>query len=399
MGEEPGPTSAPWGRLKALYFLYFAAIGISAPFLTAYLRGIGFSGGQVGFALMMGALGAGPGVVAWGVVADRLRAPTRTMKLAAAGAVLSMGALPWVRNPEGVALMLFAQGLTFPAVSSLLDAVTIESIHAHPQVSYARVRTFGSIGFIVAAQALGLLLWRRGDVAGDIAVPLAYVACLLGCAALVPTLPPLASHRESPSLRDAMGLLHDRRLLLLLAACGAHQLATTAHYQLFGVMVHDLRLPAYVTGTGSALGVVSEIGVFLLFPWLQQRSSDMKLLIAAFLGSALRWFLLAHSRSPLELVAVQGLHGLTFALYWAALMAIMGRWVPSRLRASGLALQSAFATSLAAGAGSFLAGLGYDRLGGAPAVYACAAAIELLPALLILLLSRRGSPHALFRVS
>lgn len=389
MREEPGPRSAPWARLKVLYFLYFAAIGISAPFFTAYLRGIGFSGGQVGFALMMGALGAGPGVMVWGLVADRLGAPTRTMKLAAAGAFLSMGALPWVRSPEGVALMLFAQGLTFPAVSSLLDAVTIESIHTHPRASYARIRTFGSIGFIVAAQGLGLFLWRRGDVAGDIAVPAAYVACLLGCAALVQALPPLAFHREVPSLRDAVGLLGDRRLLLLLAAGAAHQLATAAHYQLFGVLVRDLHLPAYVTGTGSALGVVSEIGVFLIFPWLQQRFSYMKLLMAAFLGSGLRWFLLAHSSSPLELVAVQSLHGLTFALYWAALMAILGRWVPSRLRASGLALQSAFATSLATGAGSFFAGLGYDRLGGAPAVYTSAAVIELVPTVLILLLSRR----------
>jgi MFS transporter, PPP family, 3-phenylpropionic acid transporter len=97
------------------------------------------------------------------------------------------------------------------------------------------------------------------------------------------------------------------------------------------------------------------------------------------------------ARAPEALIAIQALHGLTFALYWSALLAIIGEWVPSRLRASGLALQAAFAMSLATGTGALLTGLAYDHLGGAPGVYVCAAAAELVPVGLVLLLRSRDA--------
>src|SRR5262249_1839051 len=109
-----------------------------------------------------------------------------------------------------------------------------------------------------------------------------------------------------------------------------------------------------------------------------------------FVGTALRWLLLARCHSATALVALQGLHGLTFGLYWAAAIRTLEHLVPSRLRATGQTLYSAATFAIGGAIGYRLAGYGYDRLGGARPVYLWAAVVELVPVVLAMGLRRRA---------
>jgi PPP family 3-phenylpropionic acid transporter len=85
---------------------------------------------------------------------------------------------------------------------------------------------------------------------------------------------------------------------------------------------------------------------------------------------------------------LQALHGLTFGLYWATAIRMLEHLVPSHLRATGQTLFSAATFAIGGAIGYRLAGFGYDRMGGARPVYACAALVELVPLFLALVLRR-----------
>jgi MFS transporter, PPP family, 3-phenylpropionic acid transporter len=149
--------------------------------------------------------------------------------------------------------------------------------------------------------------------------------------------------------------------------------------------VRDLGLSSGVTGAGLALGVLAEVFALLAFPRLLRRFSLRVLFAAAFAATALRWALVARAHSAPLLIGLQLLHALSFGVFWGTAVEAMQRVVPVRLRATGQALFSALVFGLGNAAGYALSGAGYDRYGSAAPLYARAAAVEVLPLLLLLL--------------
>src|SRR5205823_14640452 len=178
----------------------------------------------------------------------------------------------------------------------------------------------------------------------------------------------------SAHLGEVRALFSDRRLLLLLAA-GAVHAATTACYQFFGVLVRDVGLSSTVTGAGMAFGVAAEVLCLFAFPWLERRFALGTLLAFSFAATSLRWLLVSRADGAAWLVVLQGFHGLTFGLYWAASIRTLEHLVPPRLRATGQTTFSAVTFAVGGAIGYRAAGFAYDRLGGASPVFAWAAAI------------------------
>jgi PPP family 3-phenylpropionic acid transporter len=375
---ERAGTSRVAARLRFFYVSYFITVGIYYPFLVPHLRAIGLGGSEIGTAQMAGSIAAIPASFLWGALADRLQAPARALQLATRCALLAAVGLIFARTPLTVALLLFLRGLAEPAIIPLIDTVAINAVHAEPGASYARVRLFGSLGFIVSAQGAGLLLARFSDPDGTRVMPLAYAATLLFTTVVAELLPADRLERgPKPHLREVRALGADGRLILLLAACAVHA-ASLATYPLYGALVHDRGFSPAVTGAGMAFGVVAEVIVLFAFPALERRFSIATLLACTFGATALRWWLVSRDLPAAWLVAVQAFHGLSFGLYWACAVKALSQWVPARLRATGQAMFSSIASSLGGAIGYRLAGFGYERLGGAGPVYAWTAAVELL---------------------
>jgi PPP family 3-phenylpropionic acid transporter len=270
-----------------------------------------------------------------------------------------------------------------------VDSVAIEWARASPGASYARIRLFGSLGYVAAAQGLGLWLTARGDRPGDPLVPVAVLALVAAYALAARRLPAPPPPGTRPRAAEMLGLLRSRPLLLLLAACAVHWAATAPFHLLFGVRVRDLGLPAWITGLGMAVGVGAEVLALLAFPRLEGRLTLRAILAASFGVSALRWLLLSRTTGVVPLVALQLLHAFTFGLFWGGAIQAMSRLVPSRLRATGQALLSAIVFGLGNAAGYQLSGLGYDRYGSVAPLFGWAAAVE-LGALAILLAAGGG---------
>jgi PPP family 3-phenylpropionic acid transporter len=370
-------------RLRLFYFLYYGSVGANLPYLAAYLRGLGFSGGAIGTVQMLSPLVAAPVALGWAAAADRVGALSRALAAASAGAAAAACFLPLARTPLALGAVVLAGALAERAVVPLADAVTLEWSREHGR-SYARIRLFGSLGFIAAAQGLGLVLSARGDRPGDAAVPVAIAVCVVAYALSARTLPSEPLRAARPRLVQAVALLADARLLALLLACAVHWAACAPFHLLFGVFVRDEGLPASVTGLAMAVGVGAEVVALLWLPALERHLRNRTLFALTFAASALRWALLSVAHGTAAVVLLQVLHGFTFGVFWGASMRAMSTLVPPELRATGQALFAAVVFGGGNAVGYQLSGLGYDALGGVGPLFARAAAVELLLAFVTL---------------
>jgi PPP family 3-phenylpropionic acid transporter len=382
-------------RLRLVYFLYYANVGTFLPYFAAYLRGLGFTGEQIGTVQMVPSLLAPAAALSWAALADRSGEPVRVLSAAATWAALAVVFLPFARTPLQVGLVVVAQALGERAVVPLVDAVTLEHSRLRPRDPYARIRLFGSLGFIAFALLLGRLLTLRGNRPADVLVPGAVAAFVISYALAVRRLRAApAADLDRPGAREMLGLLQHRPLLLLLGACAVHWAACAPFHLLFGVFIRDLGLPADVTGLGMAAGVVAEISVMMLFPRIEGRLPLPGLFAIAFLGSAARWALLARAHDPVEIVLLQLMHGLTFGLFWATTMKALALFVPPRLRATGQGLFTAVVFGAGNAAGYALSGVGYDRFRSAAPLYGWAAAVELAVGVAALAAFRSGAARS-----
>jgi len=374
----------PSARLRTVYFLFYAGVGAYMPFFAAYLRGLGFSGEQIGAVQMIPSLVSPVVALAWAGWADRHGSPPAALRRAAAIAALSAVALPFARAPAAVAAVFVVFAMGDRAIVPLLDATTLDALHrqdpgpaAH---SYAGIRLFGSLGFSAAALAVGAALSARGDLSADRLVPVVFAATVAGYAVATLALPPAGgpAHGERPGLRDARALLSDRTLLAFLLTCSVHWAATSPYHLFFGVLVRERGLPSGVAGLAMTVGVGAEIAALLLFPRLERLASPRRLLSVAFAASALRWILVSRATGATALVALQLLHGLTFGVFWATAVTAMPALVPGRLRATGQALFSAVVFGGANTIGYLASGRVYDLYHSAAPIFAWGSALELV---------------------
>jgi MFS transporter, PPP family, 3-phenylpropionic acid transporter len=373
-------------RLRAFYFLYYGYVGATLGFLAPYLRGLGFSGDEIGAATMAAQLVAAPAALLWGHAADRLAARPAVLRVCAAGALIAVAFLPFARTPFAVGAVLVAHALFAGAVVPLVDSVSVEWAAGSPGRSYARTRVFGSIGFVLVAGAAGLLFSARGERAADPLMPWSAVVCVAGYAAAAQLLrgdPRGAAPLSGPSLRGAARLLADRTLLLVLGSCALHWIALAPYHLMYGILVRDHGLPSRVTGLGLSVGVLAEVAVLFAFPLLSRRASLGALLAASCMANALRWLLVSRAQSAAALVALQIFHGVGFGAWWGSSVEAMRRVVPFGMRSTGQALFSALVFGGGNAIGYALSGAGYERFGTASPLFAIAAGVDLAAAAMV----------------
>ena len=96
----------PAARLRSVYFLLYVGVGSFLPYYAAYLRGLGFSGEQIGTLQMIPPVLAPAVALGWAAWSDRHGSPTDGLRRAAALAALAGLALPFARTPVAIAVVL-----------------------------------------------------------------------------------------------------------------------------------------------------------------------------------------------------------------------------------------------------------------------------------------------------
>ncbi|HQQ35734.1 MAG TPA: MFS transporter, partial [Rugosibacter sp.] len=126
------------------------------------------------------------------------------------------------------------------------------------------------------------------------------------------------------------------------------------------------------------LGVVAEIGVFLVMPQFMQKVSLRQMLLLCFTLAILRFVLIGWRVDSLSvLVFAQLLHGATFGAHHVATMTALHHWFPPAQQARAQAIYGSVAYGIGGLMGGLLAGALWESIGAA-LTFSVSAALALL---------------------
>ena len=349
----------PYWRLSGYYFFYFAFIGAFSPYFGLYLQSLSFSAWDIGLLMSQMQLMRMFGPYLWGWLADRFGHRLHIIRLAGLIALAGFTAFFWLDKLPGMLLAMAALAFFWSAALPLVETLTFDHLR-EDSGRYSRIRLWGSIGFIAAVMGTGALLDRQPPLAVLWVCWLVLLGTLV-VALLVPEASARLALREAPSIGSILRLPHVRALM---AACFAMSAAHGAFYVFYSIHLSGHGYSKFEVGELWSLGVVAEIVVFMFMARLAKRFSLRSILLASFAAAVLRFLLMGWCvESPLMMILVQLLHGLTFGAHHASAIAAVNLWFPGRAQGRGQALYSSLSFGAGGLLGALISGRAWDSWG------------------------------------
>src|SRR3989338_2034847 len=136
-------------RIAGFYFFYYAFVGMFAPYWSLYLQSIHFDAIEIAILMSMQPVMRMIAPNIWGWLADHTGKRLLVVQIAATlSAVCYLGVFA-TTSFWGMLLVLGLMGFFWSASMPLVEATTLTYLGKHT-ANYGRIRSWGSVGFIVA---------------------------------------------------------------------------------------------------------------------------------------------------------------------------------------------------------------------------------------------------------
>ena len=352
-------SKSPYGRLSTFYLFYFASVGAFIPYWSLYLQGRGFSVTEIAELL---AVGMATRVIApnvWGWIADhsasRMRIVRATGLLAAlffAGVLLD-DSYGWLL----VVITLFS--FFWYASLPQFEATVLGHLGANTH-RYSALRIWGSIGFILAVAGIGSVLEGLGSDQLPYFI-LVFLVCAWGVSLLTPDSPKSHTVLDAPSI---WSVLRQPKVLALFVICFLMQASHGVYYGFFTLFLENHHYSRTLVGQLWALGVIAEIGIFMLMHRLLPKYGVRTLILVTLLLAALRWLLIGYGVDSLAiLLFAQLLHAFSFGVFHSATISVVHRVFPGQLQGRGQALYSSLGYGAGGAVGTLASGYIWSSMG------------------------------------
>jgi MFS transporter, PPP family, 3-phenylpropionic acid transporter len=359
-------------RLSGFYLFYFATLGALVPYWNLYLRSLDFGVAEIGelTAILMATKILAPYV--WGWIADHTGRRIAIVRMASLLAALTFAGVFAGRGYWWLALVMSAFSFFWNASLPQLEATTMNHLGSETR-RYSRIRLWGSIGFILTVAGLGPLLDRYGAGLLPPVLLALFIAIWLSSLAV----PESVSDHRRPAQESLRRVLARPMVVSLFSVCFLMQASHGPYYTFFTIYLENFGYSRTSIGQLWALGVLAEIGIFLLMPRLLPRFGARHLLLFATALTSLRWVMIAVF--PLHIVLIglaQTLHAASFGLYHAVSIHLVHRLFTGIHQGRGQALYSSLSFGAGGAAGSLASGYLWEDLGPEP-MFLLAAVVSL----------------------
>lgn len=338
------------------------------PYWSVYLDHLGFSAKEIGqlMAIFLFTKVLAPNV--WATLADYMAAKYGSslgiLKFATLATVIIYVSLYFVDGFWSVAAVMLGYCVFWNASLPQLEAATLN--HLSDKRAYGKVRVWGSLGFIVTVVGVGRLLDVTGPSgileAGGLALLLLFFASLLmtGGRGRVKTALKVDLNSNKVNVRELL----NTRVIILLVLCFFMQLSHAPLQTFMSLYLTEYGYSNTQIGLLWAVGVVFEIGVFLVAHRLTSHFKLSNLLTFTFFVAAIRWILVAtFPEIPVVVFLTQAMHAITFGLYHAVMIQLIDRLFVGRYQIRGQALYSSITFGLGGAIGSYTSGYIWSDLG------------------------------------
>jgi nucleoside transporter len=363
-------NSSVRARLSAMMFLQFAIWGSWFVTMSTYLLQIGFDGLQVGAAYSTMNWGAIFAPIVAGAFADRFFQAQKVM-----GVLHLLGAaLLWwissISDPTSFFWALLAYAICYMPTLGLANAVSFHQM-TDPGRQFPGVRVMGSVGWIVAGLAVGVLAPRLfGHSIEPTNVPLklgAMLSLVLGLYSFALPVTPPGNAGRRPSLAQALGLetlalMKDRSFGIFIIGSMLICIPLSFYYSFANAFLNE-------TGMQNAagkmtLGQASEVIFLVLVPFFFVRLGVKKMLLVGMAAWTVRYLLFAFGNNgALVSLLYAGiiLHGVCFDFFFVTGQIYVDRFVPRVQRAAAQGFIHVVTYGVGQLIGSWAAGAVVDR--------------------------------------
>lgn len=308
-------TSLLFVRSSFSYFWYFGLLGLIIPFLPLYLDGKSFSSVEIGEILAIITATKIVGPTLWAVLADKTGQQLGIIRLGAFLACAFFTILFWLNDYWPIVFCMATFSLFWTAILPQLEVMTLNSIRRSAKI-YARIRLWGSIGFIFFAVLAGEVIERYSSEAFTyigfvILFGLFFSTLWLKQSKIKQSQITKTSSIKNKIFNLGFGFFFIAGLLL--------QLSFGPYYSFFALYLRDLQYPGFAVGVLISLGVVAEITIFIYAGKIFKHFTVKSILIFSLSITAFRWFLMGHyGDSMIVMLLTQCMHAASFGLYHSA---------------------------------------------------------------------------------
>jgi len=369
-------------RLSTYYGLFFLSIGSVMPFAALWFDTLDLS------PVFSGAIFAAPSIaivlftVLIGGWADRLT-DWRTAIIACNWLVLLL--LSWFLYRTGswdILIVWTLAGLFTFASGPIMDAASL-SLTQKRNSDYARIRAFGSIGFIVGVLLAGVLFDKVGYQWFVAVLLVGAIARLCAAHALphfradtqsvtgnapVATATPGVKDTTDSALQSGSGVFAGVVVVhpgILLVIVGAALINASHSFNNIFAVLHWTQsgISTNMASILWSIGVIAEVILMWYFRSVAQKFSARKCLLFAAIVCSARWFLTGTEPGIVQLCILQSLHAITFGLSFLACVNFIARRVHEDNAAQAQSVSATLVTFFM-GIATWLSGWLYSQFAG-----------------------------------
>jgi len=383
LGEK---VSFTFHKLSGSYFWYFAILGLIVPFLSVFLDHRGFNSIEIGEILAIFTATKIIGPAMWAIIADKRGEQLSIIRFGALLTFFSFCLMFFADGYWPIVFVLAIFSIFWTAILPQMEVLTLYSIRKSAKI-YARIRLWGSIGFIVLSIVSGELLSRYTPEAftyiGAFVLLMLYVSTLF---IKQPKIGQLENTDSQPIISKCLEL----SFIAFFIAGLFLQLSFGPYYSFFALYLRDLDYPSFAVGAYASVGVVAEIVIFLIAGSLFKHYSMKGLLIFSLLLTAIRWYLMAdYADSAVVLFIAQVLHAFSFGLYHAVSIQFVQRHFSNQQQNRGQAIYLAGVYGIGGAIGAYASGILWQDGKGAELSFELAALMALLGMLCCFLIKEK----------
>jgi len=348
-------------RLSRFYFSYYFFVGAFVPYWGLYLQAEQFSAADIGILMSLFQISRIFAPNFWGWLADHSGKRARWIKLSAFLGLCGFIAVFWAHGFFALFLVMAALSLFTSSTLPLAESLTLAHLANSNGGHYSRIRMWGSLGFVAAAVSLGFVI----DSAGIRSLLWFLLAVQMSLFMLAYTLPEPKVVAHAHDHFSIWQVIRQPNVIALLVGCS---LMVTAHgvlYNFYSIYLSTHGYSKGLIGLLWAVGVVCEIGIFMLMPKIMARYSLKVILIVSLALAVVRFSLIGLAIDHLWLlILAQTLHAATFGSFHAASIEVITQFFKGRHQAKGQAIYNSVAYGVGGTIGGVAGGYALQYLGG-----------------------------------
>lgn len=347
-------------RLSHFYFVYYFFVGAFVPYWGLYLKSEQFSAADIGILMSLFQISRIFAPNFWGWLADHTGKRAQWIQLTAFLGLCGFTAVFWAHGFFWLFFVMAALSLFTSSTLPLAESLTLAHL-ATTNGHYSRIRMWGSLGFIVASVTLGFFI----DFAGIRSLLWFLLAVQMVLLLLSRTLP---DPKIVPHPHDQFSIwqvIKQPNVIALLVGCS---LMVTAHgvlYNFYSIYLSDHGYSKGLIGVLWSVGVICEIGIFMLMPKIMQHYSLKTILLISLALAVFRFSLIGFAIDNIWLlILAQTLHAATFGSFHAASVEVITQYFNGRHQAKGQAIYNSVAYGIGGTIGGVAGGYALQYLGG-----------------------------------